>query len=484
MNIRHHQIEGRGRPEQAPETCPFTGATASSAMHSANSAQAPAPKATQPPPGDMGLPFLGKMREFGSDPFAFTLNGTRKYGNVWKTRLLGSTVVFFAGPRAFSFFMDPANFSRKNATAKFIQALLHPDAVPFLEGAPHKRRKRLLLEAFTDPAIDSYLPHVFSIMERYATAWVDQERAIGREVKQLVFDIVNMLFAGGDPRKTDYALTDDFTKMVRGTFSAPINLPGTNYRKAIEARDRLRAYFRKQVAENDGAGTALGIFKQARGPNGEQLSAHEIEVELLHFFFAATAALSAAIAWSIAVLGENPELAGRLRAEADRVLGDGTPTLVQIRELALANQVAREVLRAYPMTSTTFVGTAMRDLEFDGFRIRAGWKGIGLTWATQQDAGTYQQPSRFDPDRLTDEAMKALPNSAYVPMGSGPRDGHRCAGEEFVKAVLPGFIGWFAREHTWTWPAGQDLSPGPGSVGPLPRGGLHIHLHQRRCTDA
>jgi cytochrome P450 len=482
MSTRHHQTEARNIAGQIPETCPFAEAAAESSSRPATLSSAARMKGLKPPPGDMGLPLLGKMRELGGDPFGFTLDGTRKYGNVWKTRLLGKTVVFFAGPRAVSFFLDPSNFTRENATAKFIQALLHPDAVPFLDGEPHKRRKRLLLEAFTDPAIESYLPHVFSIFERYTTAWLGQERAIGREVKQLVFDIVNVLFAGGDVRKTDYVLTDDFTKLVRGSFSPPINLPGTNYRKALEARDRLRAYFKKQVAENDGAGTALGVLKQARGPNGEQLSAHEIEIELLHFFFAATSALSAAVAWSIAVLGEHPELAARLRAEANRVLGDGTPTLAQIRQLTLANQVAREIVRVYPMTSTTFVGTALQDLEFDGFKINAGWKGIGLTWATLQDSGTYHEPSRFDPDRLNDEAMRALPKGAYVPMSGGPRDGHRCGGEEFVKAVLPGFIGWFVRDHDWTWPA-QDLSPGPGGVGPLPKGGLRIHIRKLRCTD-
>ena len=234
--------------------------------------------------------------------------------------------------------------------------------------------------------------------------------------------------------------------------------------------------------KSDGGGTALGIFKQAHGPNGEQLSTHEIEVELLHFFFAATSALSAAIAWSIVVMGENPELTARLRAEANRVLGEGAPTLAQIRQLPLANQVVREVLRAYPMTSTTFVGTASQDLEFDGFRIRKGWKGICLTSATQQDAAPYPPP-RFDADRLSDEAMRALPNGAYLPMGSGSRDGHRWAGEEFVKALLPGFTGWFVRDHDWTWPEGKDLTPGPGSVGPLPRGGLRIHIRKRRCTD-
>lgn len=426
----------------------------------------------------MGALFFGKMKEFGSDPFGFSVGGMRKYGHVWKTRLIGSTIVFFSGPKAFTFFMDPANFTRENATAKFIQNLFHPDAVPFLDGERHKIRKWLLLEAFTDPALESYLPSIFAIFGRYAGNWLGQDRPIARDVKQLVFDMVNVLFAAGSPQASDRTLTDDFTQMVRGSFAAPINLPGTTYRKAIHARDRLRVYFKKQVAENEGEDTALGFLKQARGPKGEKLTSQEIEIELLHFFFAATSALSAALAWSLVVLGERPELAARLRAEADGVLSDGTPSLAEIRRLTLATQVSREVLRTYPMASTTFVGVARRDLEIDGMKIRAGWKGIGLPTATLQDGSTFRDPGTFEPDRLSDEALRTLPENAFIPMGGGPRDGHRCGGEELVKMVMPAFISWFVRNHDWTFPA-QDVSPGPGSVGPLPKGGLRMQIRKR-----
>ena len=60
--------------------------------------------------------------------------------------------MFFAGPKAFSFFMDPENFTRQNGSPKFLQEILHPDAVPFLDGDRHKTRKRLLLSAFTEQA--------------------------------------------------------------------------------------------------------------------------------------------------------------------------------------------------------------------------------------------------------------------------------------------------------------------------------------------
>src|SRR3954463_3665817 len=113
-------------------------------------------RAVTSPPGSMGAPFLGESLAFLKDPFVFTLSRTQQHGNIWKTRLLGDTVVFFAGPKAFSFFMEPDNFTREAGSPKFMQELLHPDAVPFLDGDRHKARKRLLLSAFTDAAIESY----------------------------------------------------------------------------------------------------------------------------------------------------------------------------------------------------------------------------------------------------------------------------------------------------------------------------------------
>ena len=49
---------------------------------------------------------------------------------------------------------------------------------------------------------------------------------------------------------------------------------------------------------------------------------------------------------------------------------------------SLRRAVSREVLRAYPIAPTTFLGVARKGLERDGFHIRAGWKGAGAIWAT------------------------------------------------------------------------------------------------------
>src|SRR5690242_17602482 len=172
---------------------------------------------SQPPPGSMGPPFVGEALQFLKDPFAFTLSRTRQHGSVWKTRILGDTVVFFAGPKAFSFFMNPENFTRQAGSPKFMQELLHPDAVPFLDGDRHRTRKKLLLSAFTDQALDSYQPGIFTIIERFVDKWIAAgETTIAGDLSQLGFDVADHLFAASDPAKSNLEGAADFTVMNKG----------------------------------------------------------------------------------------------------------------------------------------------------------------------------------------------------------------------------------------------------------------------------
>ena len=437
----------------------------------------------QPPPGSLGAPFVGEALTFLKDPFTFTLSRTKQHGPVWKTRILSDTVVFFAGPKAFSFFLDPDNFTRQNGSPKFLQDLLHPDAVPFLDGDRHRTRKRLLLTAFTDQAMNSYLPGVFTVIQRFVDKWVGEgEKPVAGDLSQLGFDIADVLFAAGDPATSNVESASDFTIMNKGTFATPINLPFTVYGRAIRARDRLRVYLKHQIAKEgktEGRTSALDVLKSARGPSGEQLSTAELEIELLHFFFAAHGGLTAVFAWILTVLGEHPELAAKIRAEADaRLVAGKAPALEEVRSLALARSASREVLRSYPIAPVTFFGVAKKDLECDGYSIAAGWKGAGAIWATLQDGTTFTAPSVFTANRLGDDTVHALAKGAFVPTGGGPPDGHRCAGEALVQLLMPALFGWFTRNYELTYPR-QDATPGGGGLGPLPKSGVRVRITKR-----
>lgn len=432
----------------------------------------------QPPPGSTGLPFVGEALAFLKDPFTFQQKKSQKHGLVWKTKILGNTVVFFNGPKGFSFFLDPENFTRENGSPPHMRELLHPDAVPFMDGDKHRTRKRLLLAAFTPEALGGYVASLEKIFVRYFARWAKGgELPLNKELANLAFDMSNVLFAAADPEASDTTTAADFDVVIKGTFAPPVKLPFTAYGKALKARDRLRVYIKDAVATRGGAGTALGALKAARGPKGEALTPAEIEIELLHFFFAAHGGLTAVFAWLLAVFGSRPDVLEKVRAELDAQAPDPL-TYDAIQKLRYTIAVGREVRRVYPVAPSTFFGVAKKDLEYDGHVIKKGWGAVGAIWNTLQDGSTFQDPAKLDPERMSDAAFAKLPANAYVPQGGGPPDGHRCAGEALTDLVMPLFAAAFARGYGIELPA-QDLTPGAGALGPLPRDGLRARVKSR-----
>ena len=51
------------------------------------------------PPGSNGLPLLGETLAFANNPFAFIHQRRARFGDVFRTSILGSPTVFFVGPK-------------------------------------------------------------------------------------------------------------------------------------------------------------------------------------------------------------------------------------------------------------------------------------------------------------------------------------------------------------------------------------------------
>src|SRR5688572_18473072 len=102
------------------------------------------------PPGQLGLPWLGETLPFLKDPFGFMEERRRRYGDVFRTRILGEDVIALSGPDAITFFYDTRYFTRADASPPNLQEILHPDAVTFLDDSEHHRKRRsLMMHAFT-----------------------------------------------------------------------------------------------------------------------------------------------------------------------------------------------------------------------------------------------------------------------------------------------------------------------------------------------
>jgi cytochrome P450 len=422
--------------------------------------------ATATPPGRLGPPFLGESLGFFKDPIAFYEQRFRKYGPVFRTRVMGDVLVCLVGPDALTFLYDERYFQREGGMPPHFKELLGEEAVIFKDGAAHKRTRGLMAHAFSREALEAYQPLVERVIDSFLKNWETAGELRGAdEMGALSFSIADCLFAGADPDAKAGPMLEAFRVFLAGLLAPPIRLPFTSFGKALKARDQLRAYVAGAVERAPPGNHALQRMLAARGDDGKGFTPSEIKTETLHFFGAAYAAIQGTLCDLLIALAQNPAVKQRAREEA------------RAGKRQYLDQVTREVRRFYPIAPSTFIAKVKEDCEFGGFRIEKNWKAVGVLHSSMRDAGSFPEPDRFDPDRFAPERGEAERSPPrYVPHGAGPTHGHRCAGEQLANVLLVTFLQKVV-EYDWELPP-QDLTLKPGGLAPLPADGLRVRFRR------
>src|SRR5512134_2000938 len=75
------------------------------------------------PPGSNGLPLLGETLAFASNPFAFVSQRRARFGDVFRTHLVGKPTVFIAGPKHVGTWLVATKIEREGAMPANLLAL-------------------------------------------------------------------------------------------------------------------------------------------------------------------------------------------------------------------------------------------------------------------------------------------------------------------------------------------------------------------------
>ena len=427
-------------------------------------------------PAKFSLPLVGDTLSFVRDPAGFLEKRAHELGPVFRISVFGKPTACFVGAEAFSILLDDGNVGRAGANPPHVEELFNPEAVPFLDGEVHRRRKRLLMQAFTPEALQGYLPILAQVIDRYATKWAK----LGTfswvpELNSMGFAIAAALFVGADPSKDDPRIESDFGAFADGLLSLPIRLPGTKFSRALEARDQLHLRIERALDEHTDRPSSNVLSRLFAARDGaEKLSRDELRIETFHFF-GAYAAVIGGLSFLASCLGRDRKVMGGAREEVLREIPAGEPDLAAIRRLGYLDRVCKESRRVAPVLPITFFGKVKRDCHFHGIRIPAGHQAVGCIGATLVDEDTYPDAGRFNPDRwlhASDEQKRA-----WIPHGGGIHtEGHRCAGEALATLMLEMFAARILRRYDWTFPEGQDFSPTKGKIFATPRGGLQVRI--------
>jgi cytochrome P450 len=428
------------------------------------------------PPGSLGLPWLGETLQWMSDPFRFCEERFRAHGPVFKSRILGDTVLFCTGPAAFTKFLDTEHFSRQGAAPPHVEALVGQGTLPFVEGPGQRRNKRLLLQAFRQGPTRGYVEAVTPIIDRCLARWADQGDLLWfPEIERMTMQIFDTLVAGADPQAENERLRVDLDTFLRGILALPLPIGG--YARALKARDRILAYLREVVAARRKAPRAdvASHILAARDESGQGFSDDEAAREMIHILFAGYGVMSINFAWAGIALGEQPALRERARAEVLERSAD-PPSLEDLLKLDYVGQVWKELMRFYPAVPHTFMAQVVKPVEIGGYHVPAGWKAMGVLHAGLHDEKVYKDPGRFDPDRFgpgREEDRKA--ENAFVAQGGGPPEGHRCLGESVSAVVMRLYLARLLRGYTWELKGKPEIST---SFPVAPKGGLPVRLRR------
>ncbi|MGK5636751.1 cytochrome P450 [Streptomyces sp. URMC 126] len=357
----------------------------------------------------------------------------------------------------------------------------------------HRDQRRLVQPAFHSTRMAAYAEVMVRQVRVTTGAWRDGGTVdAADEMLALSARITVAAMFGAEADDARLApLLDDFTTVVAGiprralVPPAADRLPTPGNRRYDRARSRLRGAIGRLIADRLGAATAGGaaggdgdllslLLAAGRdGADGRALSESEVADQLVTFFAAGTETSGSALAWALHLLGGHPEVARRLRAEVDAVLGTApAATLAHLPDLRLTAAVVNEALRLYP-PAWILTRTTTDDTSLGGHTFPAGTTVVYSAYLLHRRPDLFPDPDRFDPDRwIAAPGAPAPPRTAFLPFGSGPR---KCIGDVF--ALTEAALALATVVADW------DLRPAGGRrVRPAPR--LVLSPHRLPMTTA
>lgn len=395
-------------------------------------------------PGPSGSLFLGSLNEYKQAPHEALRRWSRDYGPLMRFRI---------GPLNFFLLSDPAFLAHvfvdrvanyiKGRTNERMSALLGASSI-MLNGEPWRHRRRLIQPAFHRERIASLAVRMAAAAERMVERWrpwAESSRCFDLlpEMTRVTLGIVGeTMFStdiSGDADTVGQALKvalHELSERMAAVLPLPVAIPTPKNRRfaaAVRTLDRTVYGLIDRRRHGESAEDLLGMLMAVRDEEtGETLSNTELRDETMTLILAGHETTALALSWCFYLLAKNPVVAGRLREEASRVLGDRSVTLADIPNLPYTNLVIQETMRLYP--PVWVIGRdAVADDELGGYHIPKGALILTSPYVMQRDPSLWPEPEKFDPERFLPERSIDRPRFAYFPFGGGQR---LCIGQQFA----------------------------------------------------
>ncbi|XP_019433227.1 PREDICTED: abscisic acid 8'-hydroxylase 4-like [Lupinus angustifolius] len=403
------------------------------------------------PPGSMGWPYIGQTFQlYSQDPNIFFSSKQKRFGEIFKTNILGCPCVMLTSPEAARFVLVTKAHLFKPTYPKSKERLIGPYALFFHQGDYHMSLRKLVQRSISLDALRNMVPDIEALALYSMKSW-GHGHVINtyREMKRFSFEVgILSNFGHIEPQLKD-ELKKNYWIVDTGYNSFPSSIPGTQYKKALLARKRIGKILSEIICERREKKLVgrdlLSCLLNWKGEKGEILSDEQIADNIIGVLFAAQDTTASVLTWIVKYLHNEPKLLECVKAEQKAIQksNEGNQPLSwnQTRNMPITYKVVLESLRMASIISFPF-REAVADVEYKGFLIPKGWKAMPLFRIIHHNPEFFPEPKKFNPSRFE---VAPKPNT-FIPFGSGV---HSCPGNELAKLEIMIMIHHLVTKFRW-----------------------------------
>lgn len=420
------------------------------------------------PPGPPNRLGLGNLRGMMRDQLRYMTEAAR-YGPLVDLPILSERYVLVLDPDLIQQSLAQGHgVMRKDRFTRELSRVLGEGLVTS-EGTIWRTQRKLVAHAFIPRRIRTYADSMVAAAHRSLDDWSDGTVIpIHKAMAELTLDIVGRTLFDADVRGTARevgdalkVISDFYTAVLESPIQPPEWWPSPRmfrFRKAVRNVDRIvSGIIDDRRRSGKDRGDLLSALLHASDEDGAAMSDQQLRDECITLFLAGHETTSIALANTLYLLSEHPEIEARLHEEAASVLADRRATSDDYDRLEYTARVIKESMRLYPPVYT--IGRQLlEDFELGGYTFAKGDTLLFVQWVTHRSEQCFSDPLRFDPDRWLPEPAKSIHKYAYFPFGGGPRI---CIGNHFamMEAVL--VLATLIREYRFELLPGQTLELQP-----------------------
>jgi cytochrome P450 len=363
------------------------------------------------------------------------------------------------------------------------------------EGPSWRFQRRTAAPIFQMRHVTSFAATMASATDDMLVRWDQTAEGatidVADEMMRLTYDIISRTVFSGD-------VTMDYARMSKALLTyletlGRIDMLGLlGLPRWVPTPDRLRAepalrYFRREMEglierrkallERDAAAAPndlLTLLLTAHDPEGGTLfSAREVFDNVMTFVFAGHETTANALAWTLYLLSQFPDVDARLAREVAGVDGS-TMTTGALPTLPFTSAVLEEAMRLYPPAPFISREAVAADVV-GGVAIKSRTSVLISTWILHRHRLLWQNADAFDPTRFLAPQRDTIPRFAYLPFGAGPRV---CIGMGFAMQEAMIALTALARRFRLELADDQKVEP-LARITLRPKGGLMMRLYRR-----